>query len=97
METSKTVCEWGTRTFGDAKSLVSYAVRAKEELNELISALEEPQSTDEILLEVADVTILMHRIAGTLGSELSDVVNTKMLKNRRRKWISKGDGTGSHL
>lgn len=95
METSRTIADWGRETFGDAKPR-TLALRAREELDELIQAIEAKDSDDDIVIEAADVTILLHRLAGTLGTELAEAVNTKMEINRKREWVKSGDGTGQH-
>ena len=95
-ETSQTIAQWGSETFGDAASVKAYAIRAQEELAELIEAIENSEPDRNIALEAADVTILLHRVAGTLGLELYDVVNEKMEVNRGRKWTPSGNGVGQH-
>lgn len=95
-ETSKTIAEWGSDTFGDAASVKAYAIRAQEELAELIEAIEKDEPDKNIALEAADVTILLHRIAGTLGLELYNSVDEKMTINRKREWVPNGNGVGQH-
>jgi len=96
IETSHTIAQWGTETFGDADSVKAYAVRAQEELAELIEAIENGESHSDIAHEAADVTILLHRITSTLGLELYDAVDEKMTINRKRKWTPSGNGVGQH-
>jgi len=95
-ESSKTIAKWGTESFGEASSVKAYAVRAQEELAELIEAIENSETDRAIALEAADVTILLHRITGTLGLELYDAVDEKMAINRLRKWTPDGNGVGQH-
>jgi len=95
-ETSQTIAQWGSETFGDAASVKAYAVRAQEELAELIEAIENGEPDKDITHEAADVTILLHRIAGTLGLELYDAIDEKMAINRKRKWTPSGNGVGQH-
>lgn len=95
-ETSQSINQWGHETFGDAASIKAYAVRAQEELAELIEAIENGEADKDIMLEAADVTILLHRIAGSLGQELYDVIDKKMAINRDRKWTPSGNGVGQH-
>lgn len=96
IETSKTIAQWGTETFGDAASVKAYAVRAQEELAELIEAIESGEPNQNIAYEAADVTILLHRVTGTLGLELYDAVDEKMAINRKREWRPDGNGVGQH-
>ena len=94
-ETSHSIHSWGSKTFGDAASVKAYAIRAQEELAELIAAIEDGEPNKNIALEAADVTIILHRITGTLGLELYNVVDEKMTINRERDWIPDGNGLGS--
>ena len=96
IESSKSIAQWGRETFGDAASVKSYVLRAQEELAELIEAIVNGEPHKNIALEAADVTILLHRITGTLGLELYDAVDAKMAINRDRKWVPSGDGVGRH-
>lgn len=95
MENSQTIASWGDATFGQA-SLRALALRAREELDELVTAIDDREGKDNIALEAADVTILLHRLCGTLGIELAEAVNRKMEINRARNWVKSGDGTGQH-
>lgn len=95
-ESSQSIAQWGSDTFGDAASVKAYAIRAQEELAELIEAIENSEPKKDIIHEAADVTILLHRIAGTLGLELYDAVDEKMMINRKRKWTPSGNGVGQH-
>jgi NTP pyrophosphatase (non-canonical NTP hydrolase) len=95
METSQTIEKWGRETFGEAE-LNALALRAKEELEELIAAIKAGESHADIVAEAADVTILLHRLTGTLNMELSKAVEAKMIINRAREWTRSGDGTGQH-
>jgi len=96
IETSHSINSWGTETFGDAASVKAYAIRAQEELAELIEAIENSEPDKIIAHEAADVTILLHRITGTLGLELYDAVDEKMAINRKREWMPDGNGVGQH-
>jgi len=95
-ESSKSINKWGRETFGDAASVKAYALRAQEELTELIKAIESGEPDKNIALEAADVTILLHRITGTLRLELYDAVDEKMAINRGRDWVPDGNGVGQH-
>jgi len=95
-ETSKSIAQWGSEAFGDAASVKAYAMRAQEELAELIDAIENGEPDKNIALEAADVTILLHRITGTLGLDLYDAVDEKMAINRAGIWTPDGNGVGQH-
>ncbi len=95
VEDSRSITQWGDDTFGEA-TLEALALRAQEELDELIEAIRANETQVAIAMEAADVTILLHRLTGTIGKDLSDCVNEKMTINRKRKWANSGDGTGQH-
>lgn len=95
-ETSKSIRDWGDATFGEVKNLTTLVARARWELDELEQALQAGQRL-EAALEAADVVILLHRLAGLLDVELSDIVDAKMAINRKRAWKLAGDGTGGHV
>lgn len=95
-ETSKTIREWGDAIFGAPTDLTVLVKRARVEMDELEQALRESDHA-EAGREAADVVILLHRLTGILGLELSEQVDAKMAINRARKWKSSGDGTGGHI
>lgn len=95
-ETSQSIAQWGRETFGDAASIKAFAIRAQEELTELIEAIENGETNKNIALEAADVSILLHRLTGTLGLDLYDTIDEKMSINRKRKWTPDGNGVGQH-
>lgn len=95
-ETSKTIREWGDAVFGAPTDLTVLVKRARVEMDELEQALREGDHA-EAGREAADVVILLHRLTGILGLELSEQVDAKMAINRARKWKSSGDGTGGHI
>lgn len=95
-ETSKTIREWGDAIFGAPTDLTVLVKRARVEMDELEQALREGDHA-EAGREAADVVILLHRLTGILGLELSEQVDAKMAINRARKWKSSGDGTGGHI
>jgi NTP pyrophosphatase (non-canonical NTP hydrolase) len=95
-DTSHTIREWGDATFGEARDLTVLVARARCEMDELEQALR-AGDTAEAGREAADVAILLHRLVGLLGMELSEQVDAKMQLNRARKWRAAGDGTGGHV
>jgi NTP pyrophosphatase (non-canonical NTP hydrolase) len=95
LEDSQSIAEWGKVTFGEASS-EALALRACAELDELLDAIRAGEPLHDIAMEAADVTILLHRLTGDMGKDLSDVVNDKMAINRKRQWMKSGDGTGQH-
>ena len=95
-ETSQTIRAWGDAIFGAPQDLTVLVERARVEMDELEQAIREGDMA-EAGREAADVVILLHRLAGILGMELSEQVDAKMMVNRARKWKSAGDGTGGHI
>jgi NTP pyrophosphatase (non-canonical NTP hydrolase) len=95
-ETSKSICDWGDETFGKVSDLAALVARARGELDELEQAVRDGDHA-EAGREAADVVILLHRLAGLLGMELSEQVDAKMQVNRARKLKAAGDGTGGHV
>ncbi len=95
-ETSHTIREWGDAIFGAPSDLTALVTRARVEMDELEQALRAGDRA-EAGREAADVAILLHRLAGILGMELSEQVDAKMQVNRARKWKAAGDGTGGHV
>lgn len=96
IETSQSIALWGSETFGNAASIKAYAIRAQEELAELISAIDNGEDDKDIALEAADVSIFLHRLTGTLGLDLYDTIDEKMSINRKREWTPDGNGVGQH-
>ena len=95
-EDQSSVSAWGEETFGPATGPDVLVVRAQVEMDELLEAV---RSGDhgEVALEVADVFILLYRVATLCGVDVDAAVARKMQINRKRRWRRKGDGTGSHI
>lgn len=96
-ETSKSIFDWCHEIFGPVADLNRIVARAKLEFDELAEAVAEGHSVDDIIAEAADVVILLNRLAGLHGRELSEAVDAKMAINRGRTWTRNGDGTGRHV
>ena len=95
-ETSKSIRDWGDKTFGKVSDLSALVARARGELDELDQAIK-TNDTAEIGREAADVVILLHRLVALAGMDLAAEVDAKMAVNRARKWKAAGDGTGGHV
>ena len=65
-------------------------------MQELGEAVDQ-RDVNEIGKEAADVLILLYRLADQFDLDLDQEVQAKMAINRSRTWVSKGDGTGSHV
>lgn len=76
---------------------LSRAIRAAEELAELIRMLVIDDADPDAAMEVADVTIVLAGISAALGVEQSEQIDAKMQINRARRWDLTGDGHGQHI
>lgn len=63
METQASISTWAEQTFGPVSSNLRIAVRAAEEMAELLRAISTGQSRDQIVEEAADVAIVLYRLA----------------------------------
>lgn len=95
-ETQHTIAEWAESTFGPVSDSMALVDRASLELAELRQAVQE-KDLAEAGRETADVVILLYRLMEKLGLDLQNEVTAKMAVNRKRRWQSKGDGTGRHI
>lgn len=95
-ETQRSMCDWAEQTFGPVADPVSLVERALLEMQELGEAVDQ-RDIGEIGKEAADVLILLYRLADQFDLDLDQEVQAKMEINRSRNWVSKGDGTGSHV
>lgn len=75
---------------------LSRAVRAVEEMAELIETLLANDDDPKACAEVADVQIVLAGIPAVHGKEQQDLVDAKMAINRARQWNVTGDGHGQH-
>ena len=94
---STEITGWQQATFGKASVMTAYS-RTVEEWTELRDKLEGMQSTNAACAEeAADVVICLAALVGSLGFDLAEVVEKKMLVNRARKWRVGPDGKGYHV
>lgn len=96
-ETQQSISAWATATFGEAGSNIRVAVRANEEMAELLRALAIDSHHPKALEEMADVIIVFMRLAERLGGDLFEAIDCKMATNRTRHWASDGSGHGYHV
>jgi len=97
METQQTVAMWADETFGPVTSHARIAARANEEMAELLRALTADDHHPKAAEEIADIVIVLYRLATRLGVDLRTLVNEKMAKNRTREWKRDGSGHGYHV
>ena len=76
---------------------LSRAVRAVEELAELIDLLISRDDDPKAVEETADIQIVLAAIPAAHGQEAQDAVDAKMAVNRSRTWKVEGDGHGQHI
>ena len=96
-ETQTTITQWANQTFGVSSSNVRVASRANEEMAELIRALTTDDYNPKAAEEIADVVIVLCRLATQLGCNILNEVDRKMIKNRQRVWKLDGTGHGYHV
>jgi NTP pyrophosphatase (non-canonical NTP hydrolase) len=97
IETQQTISAWADETFGEASSNVRVAVRANEEMAELLRALTVDENHPKAMEEIADVYIVLCRVAARLGGDILEEVDRKMAVNRTREWRKDGTGHGYHV
>ena len=74
-ESSESIAQWGEKVFGPVESLNSLIDRAEQEMVELRKSVSSNKSAEEIADEAADVAILLHRLVGIKGLNLTEAVN----------------------
>lgn len=73
------------------------AVRALEEMAELVEKLVSNDGDPLARPEIADVFIILMRLADRLGGDVLADVDAKMTINRARTWKPDGTGHGYHV
>jgi NTP pyrophosphatase (non-canonical NTP hydrolase) len=95
-ETQQTITEWIEQTFGPAGSNARVVARANEEMSELLRDVTTDDRHPNIPEEMADVVIVLFRVATRMGVDLMEEVDKKMEINRCRTWELDGSGCGYH-
>jgi phosphoribosyl-ATP pyrophosphohydrolase len=90
------ISDWAVETFGDTGTNLSVAIRANEEMAELLAALSRDDNDVKAVIEAADVVITFARLFVRFGLSLQDVIDCKMELNRKREWDLDGHGHGYH-
>lgn len=96
-ENQITVSTWANKTFGPSGSNARVAARANEEMAELLRALTADDNHPKAAEEVADIVIILYRLATRLGIDLYDEIDRKMEVNRKREWKLDKTGHGYHV
>lgn len=96
-ESEQSVASWADETFGPATSNMRIAARANEEMAELLRALSVDDGNPKAAEEIADVVIILTRLARNLGTSIKLEIDHKMSINRRRRWEKDNTGHGYHI
>jgi NTP pyrophosphatase (non-canonical NTP hydrolase) len=96
-ETQATVSDWADSEFGPAPSNMRIGTRANEEMAELLRALAIDDNHPKAAEEIADVVIILYRLARNLGTDLQTEIDRKMAINRTRIWKRDYTGHGYHV
>jgi len=97
VETQQSITAWADETFGPSTSNMRIATRANEEMAELLRALSVDDTSPDAAVEIADVVIVLSRLASKLGVDIAAEVDRKMSINRhQRTWVLDGSGHGQH-
>ena len=96
-ETTDSIAQWIDDTFGHASGPVRAAIRANEEMAELLKAVSDGTSAAKSREECADVAIVLCMVCSRLGGDLWTEIERKMAINRARTWKMDGSGCGYHV
>lgn len=97
IETQDSISSWAEETFGPSGSNLRVAIRANQEMAELLRELALNDSNPKAADEIADVIIVLCRLSTRLGFDIETQVHRKMTINRARKWKLDGSGHGYHV
>lgn len=97
LETQMTISMWAEQIFGPVSSNARVAARANEEMAELLRALTADDNHPKAIEEIADIFIVLYRLADRMGIDIHSEVNRKMAVNRGRKWAMDNTGHGYHV
>jgi len=96
-ETPGSITDWAKEIFGEVNSNLSIAVRANEELAELMGELSKDDKSPKAAAEIADVFIILYRLCIRLDIDIFAEIDKKMAINRSRTWAKDGNGHGRHV
>lgn len=97
LETQDSISKWADETFGPAGSNARVAARANEEMAELLRALTSDDNHPKAAEEIADIFIVLYRVAYRLKADIHAEIDKKMAVNRKREWKVDGTGHGYHV
>lgn len=100
-ETQRSITNWANETFGAPSNVMVIYDRMMDELTELrwelLKNVGEADNTRAVGREVADVAIMLAQIAELSRVNLHTEVDDKMAINRKREWVTTGEGVGKHV
>lgn len=96
-ESQRTISDWALKTFGNTGTNLRVAIRANEEMAELLRELSVDDNSPKAVTEIADILIVLYRLADRMGYDLHDVIDAKMQVNRKREWKLDKTGCGKHV
>lgn len=96
-ETQYTIGKWALDTFGEPASNLRIAIRANEEMAELLRELSLNEDSVKAASEVADIFIVLYQVANRMDFDVHAEIDRKMQVNRARKWELDGSGHGRHI
>lgn len=96
-ENQASITEWIENTFGPAGSNARVVARANEEMSELLRDVTTDDNHPNMSDEIADIFIVLYRVATRLGVDVHTEIDRKMAINRDRKWNLDGSGCGYHV
>lgn len=96
-ETQNSIVAWIEATFGPVPTNARIVSRANEEMAELLRCVTLDDAHPDLAEEMADVVIVLYRLAKNLGVNLQEEVDRKMAKNRSRSWKLDHQGSGYHV
>lgn len=96
-ETQQSISQWADATFGPVGSHARVVARANEEMAELLRAVTTDERHPKAGEEMADIIIVLCRLATRLGYDLDEEIQRKMQVNRARVWRQDGSGHGYHV
>jgi hypothetical protein len=97
IETQKSISDWAVQTFGPTGSNLRVAIRANEEMAELLTILARNDNDLRAAEEAADLFIVLCRLFERLGVDFWAEIERKMKINRARSWTPDGSGCGQHV
>lgn len=97
VEDQQSISDWANASFGSGGGDIGVAIRANEEMAELLSCFRHAEASGSALIEAADVVIVLMRIFSRNDVDFWDVIRYKMRINRGREWKVDGTGHGYHV